>query len=490
MTDWDLFGATSGPATTTVDGTNSYTLGVEWSVNTSGRWLKGYRMWRPPDEQVVGPCSARTWEAVAETAVPSTDAAFTLSGGGWQTVLLATPQPTAAGVRYRTGVLFPGGRYSFTATYWGSNVVSGALIGHSQATATNGEQGSLNAGGVLTFPGAGSPNAANYWIQPIITDVDPSADFRQGVVSMSLPVDFAEPLGEKAAVGVVSGALGAMSASVTGDKSTTGVVAFSSPVGFSIVGSESDHSQAPVSEVLCSPWATPADVPQAVKDDLGLTDAQLLDPLMRASELLWALTGRRWYGTGCTEEVRLVPALDVHHHESWGVCGCWDLAPGAPFSHMDQPRSVRLPRRAAAIMSVTVDGLALVSTAYKLARSGWLERVDGGVWNVCAGETLIVYSFGEPPPRGGRAGAVTLGIELAKDYYRLKGCALPKRATSVTRQGVTIDLFDPMEFLEKGGVGIVSVDTWIKSVNPGNRSQAGTVWSPDLPAARHRRAIP
>ena len=489
MTDWDLFGATSGPATTTVDGTNSYTLGVEWSVNTGSRWLKGYRAWRPPDLGVVGPLSARTWESVAESPVANTDAAFTLSGGGWQTVLLATPQPLTPGTRYRTGVHFPGGRYSFTASYWGSSVVSGALVGHSQATSTNGEQGSLLAGASLAFPGNGSPNAANYWIQPIITDEDPSADFRQGAVSFSIPVGL-DTSGEKSGIGAVSMGLGAVGLGTAGDKSAIGSVAMAFPIGMGVVGSDSDHSQAAVSEVLCSPWATPADIPQAIKDDLGLTDAQLLDPLMRASELLWALTGRRWYGAGCTEEVRLVPELSADHHESWGTCGCWNVAPGAPYQHMDQPRAVRLPREPAAVTSVVVNGETLPSSAYTLARAGWLERIDGGLWDVCSGTTVITYTYGEPPPRGGRAAAVVLAVELARDFYGIKGCRLPQRTTSVTRQGVTIEMFDPMEFLKDGGVGIVSADIWIKSVNPGNRSQAGTVWSPDLPEARRRRAVP
>jgi len=488
VTDWDLFGATAGPATTTVDGTNPYTLGVEWSVSTAGRWLKGYRMWRPPDLGVVGPCTARTWEAVSESPVANTDAAFVLSGGGWQEVLLATPQPVVAGTRYRVGVHFPGGRYSFTATYWGASVVNGALVGHSQATATNAEQGSLLGGAVLAFPGNGSPNAANYWITPIITDVDPSADFRQGAVSFSLPMGL-DTSGDKAGAGAVSTVLGAVGLDTAGGKAAAGSVGMSFPLGVSVVGSDSDHSQAAVSAVLCSPWATPADIPQSIKDEMGLTDAQLLDPLVRASEMLWALSGRRWYGAGCTEEARLVPAMTVDHHESWGLCGCWDLAPGTPFGHMDQPRSVRLARRAGTITSVTVDGEVLAPTAYRLSRSGWLERIDGGLWNVCAGETVIVYTFGQPPPSGGRAAAVQLAIELARDFHNLKGCRLPQRTTSVTRQGVTIDIADPMEFLKDGGVGIVSVDTWIKSVNPGNRAQAGTVWSPDLPAARHRKAV-
>jgi hypothetical protein len=493
VTDWDLFGVTAGPATSTPDGPNQYTLAVEFSLTGSDPlWLKGYRFWRPADLAITGPITARTWGAVSEAAVSGSDATFTLAGSGWQDTLLAVPVPLVLGTRYRAGCHFPNGQYPFTDAYWGgagpgaSGIIVGPLVGHEQSGATAGEQGSLWPGAVLAFPNNGSPTGANYWVTPIITNVDPAADFRQGAVSMSFPVDLDPPSGEKSTAGALA-VVGAVALETVGDKAAAGAVAFSPVVSFSVVGTGSGHSPAPVSDVLCSAWATPADIPLAVREDLGLTDAQLLDPLMRASELLWALTGRRWYGTGCAEEVRLIPALGIHHDESWGLCGCWDLAPGVPFHHMDQPRAVRLPRRAAAVVSVTVDAVALASTSYRLARSGWLERLDG-VWDVCGGTTVVVYSFGTPPPRGGRAGAAALAVELAKDLYRIKGCALPRRATSVTRQGVTIDLFDPLDFLEKGGVGIPAIDIWIKSVNPGNRSQAGTVWSPDLPSARHRKA--
>lgn len=492
MTDWDLFGATAGPGASTVDEGNPYTLGVEWSVSGSSRWLKGYRFWRAPDLEVTGPVSAGTWEAVSTAAVPSTTATFALSGSGWQDVLLATPQPLVAGTRYRTGALFPNGRYVFTGAYWSSGpgaagIIVGPLTGWNQAGATGTQQGSLNAGGSLAFPGSGSPAAANYWVTPIITDVDPSADFRQGVASIPVGLTLGTD-GEKNGIGATSAPMTIVVSSV-GAKHGSGVVYLPVAVAVTPVGSNSEYTPALVSEVLCSPWATPADIPDAVKDALPLPDSAYLDPLMRASEMLWALSGRRWYGAGCTERATLVPALGGDHDASWGVCGCWDLAPGAPFGHMDQPRAVRLPRAPAAVVSVVENGVTLPPTAYVLARAGWLERVDGGLWDVCSGTTVITYTFGEPPPRGGRAAAVTLGVEFAKDANGLTGCKLPKRTTSVTRQGVSIELFDPQDFLENGGVGIISVDLWIKSVNPGARTQQGSVWSPELDTARRRQML-
>lgn len=497
MTDYDLFGATAGPATSTPDGPNQYTLAVEFSLTGSAPlWLKGYRFWRPADLAITGPITARTWGAVTEAAVPGSDATFALAGSGWQQALLATPVPLTLATRYRAGCHFPNGQYSFTNGYWGgagpgsAGIIVGPLVGHGQSGATAGEQGSLWSGPALAFPNNGSPGAANYWVTPIITDVDPAGggDFRQGSVSIPVGLGFGAD-GEKGGLGTASVPADGVVLSEVGAKHGSGVVYLPVAVAASAVGSNSQYESAPVSEVLCSAWASPADIPDAIKDALPLNDSAYLDPLMRASEILWALSGRRWYGGGCTERVTLAPALGDEHHESWGVCGCWDLAPGAPYAHMDQPRSIRLPRVPAAIVSVVEDGVPLASTAYRLARSGWLERIDGGLWDVCSGTTVITYSFGEPPPRGGRAAAVTLGLELAKDANGISGCKLPKRTTSVTRQGVSIEMFDPQDFLDKGGVGIISVDLWLKSVNPGARTQPATVWSPELEVARRREML-
>jgi hypothetical protein len=152
--------------------------------------------------------------------------------------------------------------------------------------------------------------------------------------------------------------------------------------------------------------------------------------------------------------------------------------------HIPMPDAIRLPRSPISeILSVTVDGVALAANEYQLARNGWLRRV-GDVWDTCAGLTVITYSFGEPPPAGGRDAAAALAVELAKDQYGLDGCRLPKRTTSVARQGVTITMADPAEFLKNGKTGIMSVDLWLSAVNPQARPRRGGVWSPDVPTTR------
>ena len=176
---------------------------------------------------------------------------------------------------------------------------------------------------------------------------------------------------------------------------------------------------------------------------------------------------------------------------SWGACQCWGfgvwldgrLFPGPGFTGTHyRPVAVQLPRSpVTAVTGVTIDSAPF--TDWRLSRSGWLERTDGQPWNGCDDSTEIDYTFGQPPPAGGRDSAVTLGLELAKATFGLDDCQLPQRTTSVTRQGITTVIADPMEFQEKGKTGLTSVDLWLSAVNPRAVPQSGRVWSPDLPTS-------
>lgn len=288
----------------------------------------------------------------------------------------------------------------------------------------------------------------------------------------------------------------ALGSSATGSMTVSGAVTslinlFSGVTG--LIG-----GGAAVSDVLCGPWATVQDVPAAVRTQLAaLSDQELQDLLMRASEILWALSGRRWYGQGCTESATL-RSFPPHpgtqawpYHTSWGRCACWHeglwldgkLFPADPDwtgRHYTAPFALKLPRSPiSSIVSVTIDGAPF--TAWRLLRSGWIERTDGNGWRLCDDSTTIVYTYGEAPPAGGRDSAVELGVELAKARLNLDSCRLPLRTTTVTRQGVTMTIIDPQEFMEKGKTGLTGVDLWLSAVNPQATPQASMVWSPDLP---------
>lgn len=493
MTDYALFAGDARPATSVVEDGSQYTLGLEWGVTAPDLFLKGYRFHRPADLAITGPISAGTWDALTGTPLPDAVATFTLAGSGMQETLLPAPVPLTQGVAYRSGAHFPNGRYPATSNYWNlggigaAGVTDGPLIGYGQSVATENEQGSLAIGAALAFPGIGAPNGTNYWVTPIVTDE--VGDVQEGAVSLPF-AGAVNPQGVKSAAGLAAPVVGLAGGTTDGDKAAASGLGLPFGMSVAVTGSVNMPTPAPVSAVLCAAWATPADVPASVKADLGLTlDSQWTGPLIRASELLWMLSGRRWYGGGCQElAVLRSDSASWPWHESWGRCGCWASAtlyppaslPGS--GHIPQPLAVRLPRdRVTSVVSVTVDGVLLDPSAYRVSAAGWLERTDGGRWAVCSAVTEVVYRHGSPPPRGGVDAAVTLAIELAKDFYGLKNCKLPRRVTAITRQGVSLDLADPGQFLERGLVGLMSVDLWLSAVNPGGRPTEGLVWSPDLP---------
>jgi hypothetical protein len=255
-----------------------------------------------------------------------------------------------------------------------------------------------------------------------------------------------------------------------------------------------DVPPAPRSQVLCAAWASPADVPETRRQLLSNEEWEAV--LMQASEILWMLSGRRFYGGGCEEVVTLrsnPPGAGQGswpYHQSWGTCACWSLAEwhngwlrpvgdyaGRHYSAM----AIKLPRSPAVVTEVTHNGEAF--TAWRLTRSGYLERTDGSSWNLCDDSTSVVYTFGEPPGEAGVQAAVELAIQMVL-YQRGDGeCQLPQRLQSVTRQGISMAVLDPQEFLADGRTGMYMIDLFLAAVNPKSRGQRARVWSPDIPTA-------
>ena len=83
-----------------------------------------------------------------------------------------------------------------------------------------------------------------------------------------------------------------------------------------------------------------------------------------------------------------------------------------------------------------------------------------------AGTWSISYVQGSAPPPGGELAAAMFACQIALNRCGSDGCVLPQRLKQITREGVSMDFADPLEFLDRGEVGIYEVDLWLKSVNP------------------------
>jgi hypothetical protein len=60
---------------------------------------------------------------------------------------------------------------------------------------------------------------------------------------------------------------------------------------------------------------------------------------------------------------------------------------------------------------------------------------------------------------------------------------LPQRLKDVTREGVSMTFADPLDFLQRGEVGLYEVDLWLNSVNPNKIMRRASVFRADAPRA-------
>jgi len=201
-----------------------------------------------------------------------------------------------------------------------------------------------------------------------------------------------------------------------------------------------------------------------------------------AVQVLWGLSGRQ-FGI-CGYIVRPCLALTPDQHRRPGTpaltayvvswegdhwenlpCGCSGMCRTAG------PRAVHLPGPARDIIAVTVAGVILPDDQYVL-EGDILHRV-GRSWprqNLSRpmGEPdtwSVEYLRGNPVPPG----VDRLTGLLAKEFLAACGggtCRLPRTVTSVTRQGISYQVFNPNDIYESGKTGLTEVDMWLAAVNP------------------------
>lgn len=221
---------------------------------------------------------------------------------------------------------------------------------------------------------------------------------------------------------------------------------------------------------MVAPWIEPASLECEASDDAKA------DAVAIASEVLFHLTGRRWPGVVRDELVRRDGGCQR--------CSSWWMwlpgpAPWRPYSaDYCQPPGWRLPGYPVLrVVSVAVDGDVLDPAEYRLEDRRRLVRLDGA-WPT-GGAMAVVYEWGGGPGPAGEAAARAYACELAKSMTpSCKDCRLPRRVTTVTRQGVSVAMVDPMNLSERGLVGLAEVDGWITAVRLGDARRRGTVVMP------------
>jgi hypothetical protein len=93
----------------------------------------------------------------------------------------------------------------------------------------------------------------------------------------------------------------------------------------------------------------------------------------------------------------------------------------------------------------------------------------------------IDYDYASTITPGAKRAVLEYARELWLSIYDSDSCALPERVTSVTREGLSIQLLTPTDYIDKGKVGLPRVDTWLAQVNPRRSHRPAAVYTPDSP---------
>lgn len=147
-----------------------------------------------------------------------------------------------------------------------------------------------------------------------------------------------------------------------------------------------------------------------------------------------------------------------------------------------------LPGPVASVTTVTVDGVVLNPSAWRVYDDGTLS-FDSAVCPPCqnynvdtgqVGSWSVDYKVGWNVPQELNVAAGMYALEWYKALINDKSCGLPARVTQVARQGVTATFDNPITLLEAGLTGLPMVDQIIRAINPAGLKQPVRVWAPGL----------
>ncbi len=231
--------------------------------------------------------------------------------------------------------------------------------------------------------------------------------------------------------------------------------------------------------------------------------------------VLWALTGRRF---GCCEVTVRPCKPDPECQGGLSDLIYWDrgirgldnlgvsmtplLIDGDVFNiscgclgacTCKAPCEFFLPGPICAVTEVKVGDTVLDPSAYTVYDHTKLVFLSGTDCPDCQNYDLplgmdgtwsATYTIGEPLPPGANLMAGLLACEFGKALADDGSCGLSSRVQGLVRQGISIELPDPVLLAEKGLTGHPTVDLWVKALNPYGMAQKPRVWSPDLPVVR------
>jgi hypothetical protein len=253
---------------------------------------------------------------------------------------------------------------------------------------------------------------------------------------------------------------------------------------------------------MMTAWVDIADVIQYLGEDApteGDAEGQqrLENAITSASELLYSLSGRKFPGeltaVVTPRPMRMGDYLSAPVGNHWPN-STWGLCHGVPHHRCEATASIGLGRSPlVSIQKVVIDEEVIDPSTYRIDDQKWLTRIDCRVWPLrgcTCSDFIIDFTFGENPPQLGTDAALILSAEMYRAMTPGTTCRLPARLTSITRQGISMAVIDPMDFMDKGLTGVYQIDMFLQAYNPGRHIRKPTVYSPDVPNVGHQQTWP
>lgn len=236
---------------------------------------------------------------------------------------------------------------------------------------------------------------------------------------------------------------------------------------------------------MVSPWITVSDL--AVPDSPYAQEA-----IEYATFVLYKLSGEKYPGISRATETYVAEARAATHADPVSTEALHNI------QRISVPTSIQYPQRlylrgtpAHEVFSVQYGETVLDPSEYILFNKRFLKLSNGAVWNYACDQRGITveYSYGMMPPSAGRMAASTLANELLillGENSNADYCRIPERVTSVSREGISFDMINPMEFIDEGKTGIWEIDLFIRTANPSRAKKQPRLLSASDPR-RYRR---
>lgn len=269
-------------------------------------------------------------------------------------------------------------------------------------------------------------------------------------------------------------------------------------------------------EHFIAPWCTENDIPpNRVKN---VRDIDLARAIAGATNLLYVLSGRKYrvgrsvvrpstLQSGFSNQSYLYPYSSMSGYGSaWGFAGGWAWAAiGMGWWQNGQDLSeLLLQGPVRRINNVMLNGTSLGGwppdnpnfTLYERRRliltigapngtsNAWPWEQQLGLPLSMPGTFAVDYDWGRPPPEDGVIAAIELSVAVANALSGDDDTKLPARVLSVTTQGVSVAVGDPLTYIREDLTGLPLCDLFLNAQNPAKLRRRSVFMAPNTVIGR------